>query len=453
MASQTERNTSPVINHLLSSLPSKATITPADYAQTVNDLLATTLHLRTETLPLSQSLGRQLASDLHAVHHSPSFTNSQMDGYALTAHASARTDRTFTVGQDIAAGSAPNPPEISDNIAYPVMTGAPLPDGYEAVVPVEQSSVLTGPVDEAGFAARGERVELIPAIPGQFVRHIGEDVKVGDLLVPAGSTLTPAHVGVVATQGIDTVEVYAPLQVLVVTGGDELSATGEELHHGRIFDANGPMLQALAQEDGCSVQRASSTDSLEKFTDLLAEELAREKPDLVVTSGGISHGKYEVVRRGLESLRDNPVGGVELTGCWFGHVSQQPGGPQGLALLKATGSNVPVLCLPGNPVSTLISYHLLIRPALGKIRGKEPEHTVGKLSLREPVQSPAHKTQYRRACVSYSLVENGALQALLEPDVATGSHLLHRATRANALVELEPGMTYSGGEIVRYYKL
>lgn len=440
-------------HHLLSSLPRQAPLTPADYARTVSDLLATTLNRRPETLPLARSLGRQLTRDLHATHPAPSFANSQMDGYALTAHASARTNRTFTVGQDIAAGSVPKNLEINDNIAYPVMTGAPLPEGYETVVPVEQSRPLSGPTDEAGFTARGERVELAPATPGQFVRHIGEDIKAGDLLAPAGSTITPALAGALAAQGIGKVEVYAPLRLLVVTGGDELSTEGAPPQVGRIFDANGPMLCALAHEDGCSVRRVSSTDSVEGFTDLLVGELAREKPDAVVTSGGISHGKYEVVRRSLVSLRENPVEGIGVSGCWFGHVSQQPGGPQGLALLNVAGANIPVLCLPGNPVSTLISYHLLIRPALGRIRGEEPERKAGTLVLGEPIQAPAHKTQFRRARVHYRATGDGAQQALLEPDAATGSHLLHRAARANALIELEPGVTYRDGETVRYYDL
>lgn len=440
-------------HHLLSSLPGHAPIAPGDYARTVSNLLVTTLNRRTESLPLDQSLGRQLASNLHATYPAPSFANSQMDGYALTAQAGRRANRTFTVGQDIAAGSAPKNLEINDSIAYPIMTGAPLPEGYESVVPVEESRPLSGPADEAGFAARGERVELAPAPPGQFVRNIGEDIKAGELLAPAGSTVTPALAGALAAQGIGEVEVYAPLRLLVVTGGDELSAEGTQPQTGRIFDANGPMLQALAQEDGCAVRKASSTDAVESFINLLVGELASEKPDLVVTSGGISHGKYEVIRRALASLAEHPVDGIRVTECWFGHVSQQPGGPQGLALLETEGVTVPVLCLPGNPVSTLISYHLLIRPALDRIRGEEPEGKSGKLVLGEPIQAPAHKTQFRRARLRYLTTEDGAQQALLEPDAATGSHLLHRAARANALIELEPGVTYSGGEVVRYYDL
>lgn len=453
MASQTERKASPVTTHLPSSLPDRAPIAPGDYAQAVSDLLVTRLHRRTEILPLDQCLGRQLASDLQALYPAPSFANSQMDGYALTAQAGGQANRTFRVGQDIVAGSAPKNLEINDSIAYPIMTGAPLPQGYETVVPVEQSRPLSGPGDDAGFAAQGEFVELAPAPPGQFVRSTGEDIKAGDLLAPAGSTVTPALAGALAAQGIEKVEIYSPPRLLVVTGGDELTNGGTRLQAGRIFDANGPMLQALAQEDGCQVRRVSSTDAVESFINLLVGELARQKPDLVVTSGGISHGKYEVIRRALTHLAEHSPEGVGVTDCWFGHVSQQPAGPQGLALLETAGLTVPVLCLPGNPVSTLISYHLLIRPVLGRLKGQEPERTVGRLVLGERIQAPAQKTQFLRARLRYLVTEGGARQALVEPDTATGSHLLHRAAQANALIELEPGVTYKGGETVRYYQL
>lgn len=456
------------ITELLGSLPTKSPIRPTRYARVVSDLLVATLVRRHHTLPLAQSLGRILAQDIRAQFSVPSFANSQMDGYALTGAASTRSRRIFTVGADIAAGTLVDNLEINDDIAYPIMTGAALPEGYEAVVPLEQSRPLSGPVDEAGFAAQGEDVELAFATAGQFVRQVGEDLSAGDLLARAGCKITPALIGALATQGLREVEVYAPVRLLVLTGGNELKAsTNSPLEKGTIFDSNGPMLQALAHEDGCVVHRLLTGDSPENLTGLLAQALVAEEPDLIITSGGISRGKYEVVRKGIEKLAEGAGGAIGAGAYWFGHVSQQPGGPQGLALLSWQNSEtpdpcpgqleqpaiLPVICLPGNPVSTLISYHLLIRPALGRLHGKEPEKKFGTLVLDEPVRGPTHKTQFRRAKLSSRLTPTGARQVLLEPDAATGSHLLHRAAQAQALVELEAGITYRGGETVRYYDL
>ena len=442
-------------------LPAGESIAPGTYAARVRELVAATVTPTSQRLPLQQAVGRQLAEPLYALIPQPSFVNSQMDGYALTSSAAQGEARIFRVGPDIPAGAPVSGLPVADDVVYPVMTGAPVPAGYTTVVPVERSRPLVGQPDAAGFVGEGGQVELPQASPGTFVRSVGEDVAAGQLLADAGSRLTPALLGALAAQGIGEVEVYRPLRLLIITGGDEVASAGAAPAPGQIFNANGPVLTALAEQDGCTTDHLPIGDSVEKFTAALGRALAERVPDVIVTSGGISHGKYEVVRLGLAALATNPAapntaagGTVRVLAHWFGHATQQPGGPQGLALLGLPAGRVlPVVCLPGNPVSTLISYHLLLRPALAHLVGEEWEAACGQLVLEAPLAAPEGKTQYRRAQLTRQVQPDGGVLTLLAPSAATGSHLLLQAARADALVELEPGRTYRGGELVRYIPL
>ncbi|WP_237185961.1 molybdopterin molybdotransferase MoeA [Rothia nasimurium] len=435
-------------------LPEGESIAPGAYAACVRELVAATVTPTSQRLPLQQAAGRQLAESLYALIPQPSFANSQMDGYALTSAAAQDDCRVFRVGPDIPAGAPVGGLPVADDVVYPVMTGAPVPAGYTTVVPVERSRPLVGQPDAAGFVGEGGQVELPQASPGTFVRCVGEDVAAGQLLADAGSRLTPALLGALAAQGIGEVEVYRPLHLLIITGGDEVAPASAAPAPGQIFDANGPVLTALAYQDGCTTDHLPIGDSVEDFCAALQSALAQRVPDFIVTSGGISHGKYEVVRLGLASLGTAPAGGGRVRASWFGHVAQQPGGPQGLALLGLPAGRVlPVVCLPGNPVSTLISYHLLLRPALAHLVGEEREDACGRLVLEAPLAAPEGKTQYRRAQLTRQIQPDGGVLTLLAPSAATGSHLLLQAARADALVELEPGRTYRGGELVRYIPL
>lgn len=434
-------------------LPTSSWLEPAAYASCVRELLLATLSPKTHYLPLEEAAGQQLAESLQAPRSQPSFTNSQMDGYALTDAAARGRVRVFRVGQDIAAGSSPAGLPVSDDLVYPVMTGAPLPAGYTTVVPVERTRPVSGIQGPAGFAIEGGRVEIPETSPGAFVRQVGEDLLAGANLAAAGSRLTPALIGALAAQGIREVKTYRPLHLLIMTGGDELAREGEQPGAGQIFDSNGPMLAALGRQDGCRTSHLPVSDSVEGFRQSLGQTLADQVPDFIVTSGGISHGKYEVVRLGLEALAAEPSDQLRLGASWFGHVSQQPGGPQGLALVETAGQWLPVLCLPGNPVSSLVSYHLLLRPALASLAGEPEQLLYGRLQLQAPITAPEGKTQYRRARLVQEFQPDGSLLTLLCPDPGTGSHLLHQAAQAQALVELAAGATYRGGELVPYIPL
>lgn len=438
------------------TFPTAPSLEPADYRQTVTELLSRTVEKRSEKLPLVEANGRVLAKSLHAPRSVPHFANSQMDGYALTPLAAARADRTFTIGADVPAGSDAGDLPLNHDIAYPIMTGAPLPAGYGAVVPVERSRVISGRTGIAGFGERGGQVDLPVARFGDFVREVGEDIEAGALLAAAKTVVTPALIGALASQGLGAVDVYSRPKVVLITGGDEITADTEaQPQTGKILDANGPMLCALATADGCETQRVAIGDSAQKLVEVLTRLVLSWKPDLIITSGGISHGKYEVVRQALGTMQG---GDVFAEQTWFGHLTQQPGGPQGLALLqtRSTGSRVPVISVPGNPVSTLVSYVQLVRPALAGVTGlpaPESRHGVLALESGESITAPAGKTQYRRGQVERVFEADGTVRTLLRPDSLTGSHLLHRAAGARVLVELEPGVSYRNGDIARYLPL
>lgn len=361
----------------------------------------------TVSLPLldAAALHAPVAEDVVARFDSPRFDNSQMDGYALP-HSEGGT---FQVGPTIAAGSdaATIYPDGIGESAAPIMTGAPLPTGASCVVPVEKCS-------PAQFAAEGEEISAPACAPGQFIRRAGSDARRGERLIPRGTPVDPLVVATLASQDVDSVRVERPSRILVVTGGKEIGT--------HIPDANGPMLKALARRYGIEVASALRTDddpaALEKS---LTHAIGEHAPDAVVTSGGISHGKFEVVRQILE-----PHG-------WFGHVAQQPGGPQGLA----TFHGVPFLCLPGNPISTLVSFRLYAAPALGC--APRPLRT----RLASPAAALPDKDRfYRGVFRDDAAVIGGA-----------GSHLISQAVGANCLIRVPAGVGADEGADVVVYPL
>lgn len=350
-----------------------------------------------------------LARPVRAAHDSPRFTNSQMDGYALASTAAGERE----VGATVAAGADPDAayPGGIGELAVPVMTGAKLPRGTVAVVPVEAC-------EPPEFPATGERVRVPESRDGQFIRPAGCDIAAGQELLAAGTRVTPAVVGALAAQGITEVEVERRARVLIVTGGAEVGRTGPA----SVPDANGPMLQALCARAGIEVAGHLRTDDDPvRLREALHAAVERHAPDAVITSGGISHGKYEVVRQALD-------------GGWFGHVTQQPGGPQGLAAV----AGVPVIALPGNPVSTLVSFRLFVAPALG--HAPEPV----RVPLATATTGLADKDQFLRG-----QLRNGAAH----PAGAAGSHFLAQAAAATCLIRIPAGAQLAPGDLALVYPL
>ena len=457
--------------------------TPHEYREYLSLLLNTLFVARTDRVPLAEANGRILSQDISARMDVPSFDNSQMDGYALTAGAAERENRLFTVGREIPAGKPLLRSRASDDLAYPIMTGAPIPKGYDLVIPVEQSERIEYPDLPESYGRPSETIKLATGTVGQFVRRKGEDVQAGQLLARRGERITPALLGTLAAQGYSHVPVNVGPRVLVCTGGDEIRSeldnpqVREELEHGQIYDANGPMLAALLQEDGATVHRIAIGDNPDALVERLRRECVDFKPDIVLTSGGISHGKYEVMRLAL--TKSAPALGLPVITNWFGHVSQQPGGPQGVSVLdidlhttelrplRATGTKgqlIPIISVPGNPVSTLISYVMLVRPVLRnellhgvKTADQQARRAVLSLSHLPEIErvhgTPAAKTQFMRGTLKSVEIEPGVYRHEAHPDLHAGSHLLHRAAEADILIEMEPNTTYTGGEVVRYYPL
>lgn len=365
----------------------------------------------TELVPLGEALGRVLAEDVTAAVAIPSFDNSAMDGYAVRAAdlAGATGDAPvrLPVAADVPAGRTDGP-ALEPGTAHRIMTGALFPPGADAVVPVEQTD-------------GGTTTVALSAAPdaGAFVRRAGEDTRVGDVVLTAGTPLGPAHIGVAAATGSATLPVRRRPLVLVLSTGSELVAPGEPLRPGQIHESNGPMLAAAVTEAGGRAELLRFVpDDVEQFLDRLRGRVARadDPVDLVLTSGGVSAGAYEVVKDAFTGR------GVE-----FVKVAMQPGGPQGAGRLTDL-DGVAVVTLPGNPVSSQVSFEVFVRPALRAALGHpRPDRPVRRAVLGERWTSPSGRRQFRR----------GVLDAdgVTVREVGTsGSHMLGAMARAGCLV-------------------
>jgi molybdopterin molybdotransferase len=358
-----------------------------------------------EDVPVGQARGRVLAADVVAGIALPSFDNSAMDGYAVRATDVADAPVELPVEADIPAGRTDVPP-LRPGTAHRIMTGAALPAGADAVVPVEQTD---GGLDRVRFSAA-------PA-PGAHIRRAGEDVRVGDVVLPAGTVLGAPQIGVAAAVGSATVPVRRRPRVLVLSTGSELVAPGTPLRPGQIYESNGPMLAAAVEDAGGSAELLRFVpDDVEAFLGRLRERLADGAVDLLLTSGGVSAGAYEVVKDAFTGR------GVE-----FVKVAMQPGGPQGAGRVAELGG-IGVVTLPGNPVSSHVSFEVFVRPALRAALGHpHPHRPVVTATLGEHWASPSGRRQFRRGALD---AVNGTVRELGGP----ASHLLGALARAECFV-------------------
>jgi len=396
------------------------------HQEAVRALLAHSLQPRVQERVLADAAGRILAEEITAPRSLPPFANSQMDGYAVNSadltNAPERGRVELKVAAPIPAGA--QAPPLASGTAAPIMTGAMLPYGADAVVPIERSHPDT--FYAAGESA-GARVSLPAGVPaGQFVRAAGSDIAAGAPALARGTRLGPAQLGLLAALGIAAVPVLAPVRVALLSTGDEVVEPGQELAPGQIHDANTTLLAASLAEAGAEVIRSRIlADSPADFRAALRNELTRGQVDMVVTSGGISKGAYEVVRLALAAE------GVE-----FFSVAMQPGGPQGLG----TVDGVPLLGFPGNPVSALVSFEVFLRPALTALTGLPLPRRAVRAVLAAGTDSPAGKLQIRRG-----LFRDGGVELIGGP----GSHLVHALAGSNALVLIPAGTDHlpAGAEV------
>ena len=326
----------------------------------VAQVLETLSPLENGRLALEEAHGRVLAEDVTAVVPVPPWTNSAMDGYAVragdTAGASPQTPMVLPVTGDVPAGAAPQP--LAAGTAQRIMTGAMLPEGADAVVKVEDTDQAPGPLPLP------ERVELrAGARPGLNVRRAGEDVRAGDPVMAAGTRLSAAAVSALASVGLGSVPVASRVRVAVVSTGAELRDPGQALVPGTIPDSNGLLLAGLVSEHGADCASVTrSGDSAKELGEVLRRAAAGA--DLIVTSGGVSAGAFDPLTMLAQAGRgeDAPV---RLD---FVKVAMQPGKPQGHGWVRADdGRRVPIICLPGNPVSVLVSFTTIVAPALARL--------------------------------------------------------------------------------------
>ena len=323
------------------------------------------------------SAGLVLAREVFARLSVPPFTNSAMDGFAVRHADVARIPATLPVCGDAAAGDT-RKRALEPGTAVRIMTGAAMPDGADTVVKVEDTDHAPG-VSEAPPTVTIRAAQA----PGANVRFKGEDLDAGAPVLPAGVVLSPAAVSAAASAGCGTLFVRPRPRIGILTTGSELVAPGGELAEGRIPDSNGVLLAGLAaQAGGDVVARWRSADDPEAMLAILA---SAPEIDLLVTAGGISAGAYETVRQALS--------GPTMR---FHHVAQQPGGPQGAGTARVGGRSVPAACLPGNPVSVYVSFHVYVAGMIRMLAGRSStvEPTVGQAVAGAEWASPRGKVQF-----------------------------------------------------------
>ncbi|WP_173009814.1 gephyrin-like molybdotransferase Glp [Mycolicibacterium sp. P9-64] len=385
------------------------------------------------TVPIGDALGLVLADNVVASLSLPGFDNSAMDGYAVVAEdiadASADHPVKLPVAEDIPAGRTDGLTLVAGT-AHRIMTGAPLPTGATAVIPVEATDGGTEVVTIRASAR-----------PGQHLRRAGEDVTEGTTVLLAGQVLTPAALGLAAALGLGELNVVPRQRVLVMSTGSELVSPGTALLPGQIYESNAVMLSAAVRDAGGEVTTVAMTsDDVDTFRAKLLEHAAHA--DLIITTGGVSAGAYEVVK---DSLGEE----VEFT-----KVAMQPGMPQGagrIAGAEASATSSPgtsIITLPGNPVSALVSFEVFIRAPLRAAMGlPHPERSRITAELTEPLTSPGGKRQFRRGVLD----PHGRTVTSYGPPA---SHHLRWLASANCLLEIDEDVVeLAAGAQVRVWDL
>ena len=376
--------------------------------------------LPAEQVPIADAAGRVLAADARAVVDLPPFASSAMDGFALRA---ADTPGTLPVVARSAAG-LPAGRRLDAGEAIGISTGGVVPDGADAVIPIEY------------VVEHDNTVEIAEAVePGTNVRPRGGDVGAGDVVCPAGMRLGPGRLGALAAAGLAELSCACSPRVVVLTTGTELRAPGEPLGPGEVYEANGLMLAAALASAGATVERLPAVaDDHDAHRAAIARGL---EADVLVTSGGVSVGRHDLVRPVLAELGAEEV---------FWRVAVKPGKPVSFSV---RGSTL-VFGLPGNPVSALVGFELFVRPAILALQGvPEPLPRFEPGRLGRAVRRGQGRDELLRARVEVR--DDGVV---LEPLRGQESHMIASAATADALVLIPQGDgELAAGAAVRYLRL
>ncbi|MGD0935604.1 MAG: gephyrin-like molybdotransferase Glp [Streptosporangiaceae bacterium] len=372
------------------------------------DILDTIRPLPPTQLGITEAEGSVLAEDITASRPLPPFDNSAMDGYALiaadTAGAAKDAPVTLRVTGEVAAGDT-GAYAVTPGTCLRITTGAKLPGGADAVVPVEET--------DGGIVQVAIRLAVEP---GDAVRYSGGDAREGDVLLARGTRLGPMQIAVLASSGRARAEVFPRPRVAVFSTGDELTEPGQPLAPGKIWDSNSFMLAAAAREAGCLAFRHGPVpDNPREILAAIEHQLLRA--DLLITSGGVSMGgKHDVVKDTLSRL-----GTIQ-----FRKVAMQPGMPQGFGTIGE--DSTPIFTLPGNPVSAYVSFQIFVLTALGALQG-QPDRQLPSVqaTVTGPLRSPPGRRSYLRGVLNRA-------DGTVTPLSGQGSHQIATLGRANALI-------------------
>lgn len=376
-------------------------------------------------VPLLDAFGRVLAEQIIAPWDSPSFSNSGMDGFAVRSAdislASSTTPVTLKLVQDIPAGSSPIIP-IETGQAARIMTGAPLPSGADAVVPVEYTDAYLPEINQSVQNLPDVVRIHRPVTSGEYIRPEGQDFQKGEIIFEPGRKLFPQDVGLLASLGYAKIKVHLQPKVALFSSGDELRLPGQPLEYGQIYDANRFLIFGVLIQSGAQILSVETLPDNPTIIEQSLDKAVQSRPDLILTSAGVSVGVYDYLKQVIQNH-----GHLDL---W--RVNMRPGKPLAFGSYRGT----PLIGLPGNPVSSFVGFLVFVLPILKKLQNLQPFLRPSLLAtLQEEVTSDGRES-YLRA----RLDRTNPAEPKVSLEGHQGSANLYALTRANALLILPSGV-------------